>query len=353
MERKTPDADDPHRSLEGALHEVSNALTVLLGWVNEARASGADPQAVAYALGIVEHRARAARDLARRAIGAPVPPSGDAPLAAVVSDVCETLRLEAARRGHLVVCSGDAGGLAVPLAEDVAHILTNLILNAVAYAPDGSAIGVAVASRPGASAIEIEVRDGGPGVEPSRRERLFEGDSTRAGGAGVGLRHSRALARCAGGDLQLVTTEAGAVFRLTWPVAEPEPIAMPVRSAPRLAVLAGTKILVLDDDPDVTDLLHAALSARGADVTIACSRRELDERIDVSHDAILVDLSPIAADVLGAMAFVRSRAPDVAVVFITGSAESLPEGLVGAWVRKPFEISELVAAVLGESAARG
>jgi hypothetical protein len=55
----------------GALHDVSNALTVLLGWVAEARVGRGSPEQVDRALVIVEERARTARDLARRAIGVP------------------------------------------------------------------------------------------------------------------------------------------------------------------------------------------------------------------------------------------------------------------------------------------
>jgi hypothetical protein len=62
----------------------------------------------------------------------------------------------------------------------------------------------------------------------------------------------------------------------------------------------------------------------------------------------LVDLSPIAEDVRGAIAALRRGSPHLALVFITGSAVGLPEGLdlEGAiWVRKPFEIAEVIAAL--------
>jgi hypothetical protein len=67
------------------------------------------------------------------------------------------------------------------------------------------------------------------------------------------------------------------------------------------------------------------------------------------HDAALVDLSPIAQDVRGALQALRRGAPGLALVFISGSALGLPEGLEDAgvrWVRKPFEVSEIVAALV-------
>ena len=64
-----PDAD-PHRDVTGALHDVSNVLTVLLGWAAEARSASESPAQLERALAIIEEKAREARDVARCAIGA-------------------------------------------------------------------------------------------------------------------------------------------------------------------------------------------------------------------------------------------------------------------------------------------
>lgn len=350
-------ADDPKRDALGALHEVSNALTVLLGWVAEARDPSASPDDVRHALRIVEQRARAARDLARRAIGAKVAPPGDADLDTLLDEVVEALALEAQRAQVRIVrqvTSPQAGTPAradacrVPLGEDLAQIVTNLALNALAYTPKGSELNITVTAAP--REVTIDVADQGPGVSAERSFSVFEGDSTRQGGAGVGLRHARAMARAAGGDLQLMAnigdaplTNLGATFRVSWPrdvvthVGEPRP------SRPKLQVLAGARILIVEDDTDVTDLLESALVARGAEVTIAHTAAELAERIHAGHHAVLVDLSPIAEDVAGALDLMRRQAKDAAIVFITGSAEALPEGMEdAAWLRKPFEVGELV-----------
>jgi DNA-binding LytR/AlgR family response regulator len=64
----------------------------------------------------------------------------------------------------------------------------------------------------------------------------------------------------------------------------------------------------------------------------------------------LVDLSPIAENVRGAMDALRKGSPDAVLVFISGSATGMPAGLEAeqiTWVRKPFEVSEIVAALLG------
>jgi CheY-like chemotaxis protein len=127
-------------------------------------------------------------------------------------------------------------------------------------------------------------------------------------------------------------------------------------------VLAGRRVLVVEDDGDVALLLESALSARGAHVVVARSAAELERAAADRHDAALVDLSPIARDVQGALDALNRGSPGLAVVFISGSVAGLPESLAEGdgdgvearegsarpvrWVRKPFEVSEVVAALL-------
>jgi DNA-binding response OmpR family regulator len=115
-------------------------------------------------------------------------------------------------------------------------------------------------------------------------------------------------------------------------------------------------VLIVEDDADVATLLEGALGSRGARVTIARTASELVQRAMDTHDAALVDLSPIAQDVRGAVDVLRKGSPDVALVFISGSAAGLPDGLEMdrvRWIRKPFEVSEVVAALLETRAEQG
>jgi CheY-like chemotaxis protein len=337
----------------GALHDVSNALTVLLGWVAEVRAGRGSPEQVDRALVIVEERARTARDLARRAIGVPAAvDEREEPLDVVVSEVVEALSVEAQHAGVTLVIQARTPGVRVPLPGDAAQILTNVLLNALAWAPRGSEVTIDLEAD--ASTAMVFVQDEGPGVPVAQVPRIFGGSSNRAGGAGVGLRHARAVARAAGGELELVPPEGeplqrGARFRLRWPRAEANAPRAPV-SAQRPAVLAGTRVLVVEDDLDVAALLESALGARGARVVVARTAEELVICAAETHDAALVDLSPIAGDVRGAVDALRRGSPDVALVFISGSVAGLPEGLDSEmepirWVRKPFEMGEIVAAL--------
>jgi CheY-like chemotaxis protein len=351
-----PPPGDPHRDVTGALHDVSNALTVLLGWLAEARSHRNSPERLERALAIVEERARKARDLARRAIGAQstVDDREDA-LDAVIDDVIEALSVEAERAGVALVVPARNPGIRIPLAADAIHILTNLLLNALAWAPRGSRVTVEASAE--ATFVSLLVQDEGPGVPDSEAHHVFSGVTHREGGAGIGLKHARALARAAGGELEVLRGAArpGGRLRLRWPC-----IPWTARgSLPRL--LLGTRVLVVEDDGDVAALLQSALGARGAQVTVARSVGELSQRAPERYDAALVDLSPIADDIPGAVRALRLGSPDVALVFISGSVVGLPDGLDTGrirWVRKPFEVAEIIAAlsetrVIAAAAASG
>jgi CheY-like chemotaxis protein len=344
---------DPHRDLAGVLHDVSNALTVLLGWVGEARAADASPESIAYALTIIEQRARIARDLARHAIGSPRIDE-QLPVGTIAREVVDALAVEAGRVGVTMIVTGGDTSAKVAGALDVSQVLTNLVMNALAYAPRGSEVTIDVA--PDEEEVSIVVADKGPGVPASRRDAIFQGESLRPGGTGVGLRHSRDLARASGGDVDLLPARAdepGARFRVSWPRVDAMP--RPPVSTSRVRELAGVRVLVVEDDAAVTQLLETALEGRGADVTVASTSAELAFALaSAPYDAALVDLSPIADDAGGALSRLRTSSPGLDLVLITGSADKLPnavstEGMK--LVRKPFELAEVLAALISAKKA--
>jgi ActR/RegA family two-component response regulator/anti-sigma regulatory factor (Ser/Thr protein kinase) len=343
------ESNDPRRELAGVLHDVSNALTVLLGWIAEARAPGASPESIAYALRIAEQRARTARDLARRAIGVDTPlrQEEDA-IDVIAADTLAALAVVAQQANVALRLEGSTG-VRVHAGSDASHVLTNLVLNALAHAPAGTEVRVTLEGTP--LGVHVDVEDDGPGVPPARHRTIFEGDTTRPGGAGVGLPHARALSRAGGGDLELIPTPAGAFFRLTWPRVGVMPSAPP--TAARARTLEGKRVLVVEDDADVTMLLETSLGARGASVTLARDTEELRRALVLGvYDAALVDLSPIANDVAGALTAVCAGSPNVTIVFITGSADTIPTALPSLHqgtvrvVRKPFEVAEVVRALV-------
>lgn len=116
------------------------------------------------------------------------------------------------------------------------------------------------------------------------------------------------------------------------------------------AVLDGIRILLVEDDEAVVDLLDTALSARGAIIVSVRDVVDLPRALASGpFHAALLDISPIQEDIPGTVTAVRDKSPDARLVVMSGSAH-VPElqGERGAaWVRKPFEVREIVDALIG------
>jgi signal transduction histidine kinase len=104
------------------------------------------------------------------------------------------------------------------------HIAGNLIKNALYHRKKRVDIKVDLDSR----GLTVEVRDDGPGVPASFQNEIFQRYSQAApcaglarNGHGLGLAGARALARCLGGDISLISGRgSGAVFKFVMPVSK-------------------------------------------------------------------------------------------------------------------------------------
>lgn len=105
-------------------------------------------------------------------------------------------------------------------ADRVEQVLTNLLDNALQYAP-GSAVSVSVVSDD--DGVRITVADDGPGVEPDLRPTIFRkfgrGRHDQRAGTGLGLYISRGLVDAHGGWITLdESVERGATFHAWFPI---------------------------------------------------------------------------------------------------------------------------------------
>jgi len=124
-----------------------------------------------------------------------------------------------------------------PLASGRLHVdadrlraaLDALLENAVKYSPTGAAIELRARAR-GRNEVVIEVEDEGCGVPPQALSRIFDrfarADSARtraAGGVGLGLAITDAIAKAHGGTCSATSTVAGSIFALRLPGFTPAP----------------------------------------------------------------------------------------------------------------------------------
>lgn len=341
-----PVASKVEADLAGALHEVSNALTVVLGWLDFAHAklpAGEEKDAVE----VARTHARLGHRVAREAIGAEVFPGGTSERAAKSLAQCALVGVapQAERRGiqTSLVAASQASAL-IPHVGAALQILTNLLLNAIDFSPEGSVVTLDIREERGDAVFSVT--DSGPGLDTLVADNLFsEARSTRKGGAGIGLRHSEALARAKGGILRLAYPGPGARFELRWPIAEARSQLGVPRRAPS-ARLKGSRILVVEDDAAVRSLIELALEARGATAVVVANAQDFDRVVSRAlFDAALLDLSPIKDRVADSLRALRSANPEVVTVLISGAASGPPvelEEQFDAWVRKPFEMGEVI-----------
>ena len=335
------------QELAGALHEVSNALTVVLGWLEVAQqhtSGDRGREAVTIAL----RQARFGHRVARRAIGASVPrDNGSQALDELVAEALLAVRPLAESRGVNLVSAGPPlPDVFVPSCDAAEQILINLLLNAIAFTPQGKA--VTVQCKASGQRVSLEVCDQGPGIDAVRAKSLWDAPvSTRNGGAGVGLPYCRSLAAENGAELRLCPNRSGGAFELDWPRCRPpehSPSEKPVTGS-----LQGLQILLVEDDHAICSLVELAFECQGSRVVSANSLQDLRRaKLQGRFDLALVDLSPFGRDVRGGLEVLRQGTPKMPLILITGSAAGLPEGeesSFAAWVRKPFEPGELVATV--------
>ena len=213
--------------------------------------------------------------------------------------------------------------------------------------------------------VWLRVSDTGPGVPAAVRDRLFEPFFTtkEAGfGTGLGLSVSRSIVREHGGELILESVPlradtglgaTGASFRLSLPISGEA--ATPSAPLP-LDTVSGelhSRVLVVDDEMEIADLMRAVLEGAGFDVATAESGAvALELLAEARFDAIVSDVRMPDLDGAALWRAVRARHPQLArrMLFVTGDtlspqARQVLEESGCASLDKPFVNADLLAAV--------
>jgi two-component system CheB/CheR fusion protein len=222
------------------------------------------------------------------------------------------------------------------------QIVWNLLSNAVKFTPRNGQVEMQL-RRLGTSVV-LRVSDTGRGIRPEFLPHVFEpfrqADSSPSRahqGLGLGLAIVRHLVESHGGVIRAESPgeEEGAVFTMLLPVpalametapasdsttpAPPPPAADPM-------LLAGVRVLVVEDDPDSRDILARMLVESGAEVATAESAREalaiIDER---PPDVLVSDIGLPEMDGFALIGELRRRSPDrrgsIPAVALTAYAE--------------------------------
>ncbi len=248
-------------------------------------------------------------------------------------------------------------------------VILNLAINARDAMPSGGVLTIGTANLPAAAAlrpedlppgdfVQITVTDNGVGMGDDVLARAFEPFFTTkeiGKGTGLGLAQVYGVVKQSGGDVRLHSRlGAGTRVEIYLPRTQRAPSHAAAETAGARTQATRATILVVDDDPDVREVVVAGLEALGYDVRTASGPGAALEFLNGAGDERCADLLLVdyaMPEMTGAQLArsARTRWPDLPLVFITGYADA--QALDGefrgaaAVVRKPFKLAELGRAI--------
>jgi signal transduction histidine kinase/DNA-binding response OmpR family regulator len=263
----------------------------------------------------------------------------------LVTDVLKTLGITAAEKG-LTLAFGISPDVPDRLWSDplrLRQIILNLVGNALKFTNRGEVV-VQIwceAITAGHATIGFEVRDTGVGIDPSRRNRIFDpysytdsAQSHRYGSTGLGLAIVARLLETMDGSITFESEQGkGSIFRVILPMPC-EPIAAAPKAAWELA-LVGTRVLLIEPHSTTRAVLAETLRAHGmVPESYATLDGALQPAIREAYACVVADANIVAA---------TPWMPPVPVVRITSPLASPSRS--GVHVTRPVGERELIDAI--------
>ncbi|KRB82669.1 histidine kinase [Sphingomonas sp. Root710] len=256
-----------------------------------------------------------------------------------------------------------SGVMADPVQLELA--LLNLAFNARDAMPDGGKLTVAVNDQhlegrddvADGDYVGITVSDTGTGMTRDVLARVFEPFFTTkpvGHGSGLGLSMVFGMARQSGGTVTIDSTpgKGTSVTIFLRRAEEARPLEAVKRRAETddIRQLEGAKILVVDDEPIVREVVTDMLDGLGCKVITAENGEQALELVDSERpDALLLDFAMPGMNGADVARAALQRQPRTRIVFATGFAASEAiEAVVGedaVLLRKPFSPGQLADAL--------
>jgi signal transduction histidine kinase len=257
-------------------------------------------------------------------------------------------------------------------ANQITQVLLNLLMNAndafdgrpgrvVIRARDNGKAGDADATNSitvlafdaGKPHVRLEVEDSGPGMSMDVMQRIFEPFFTTKSvgkGTGLGLAIVYNVVKTHGGGLSVRSAPGkGTRFRISLPVAiDGQVREVSTNGALRTAV--ARRILVVDDEPTIGDMLRIGLGRMGYEVVYRRNPLDAVALIEAGAEPFQVVLSDQIMPGMSGIDLIRrikARNPDVRCILSTGFSESTDAEAAraagaDAFIHKPAAISDLI-----------
>jgi signal transduction histidine kinase/ActR/RegA family two-component response regulator len=378
LERSRSEAEEANRTKDEFLamvsHELRTPLNAILGWSRMLTAGRLGEAQRERAITTIERNAVAQAKLIDELLDVSRIISKKLRLSlraldwrGLVEATAHSMRPAAEAKGLTLSIVLDPEPLPIMGDSDrLAQVVSNLVSNAIKFTPTGGRIAIALRHGDGGAA-QLSVRDDGIGIREEfiayvfDRFRQADGSRTRThGGLGLGLAIVRHLVELHGGQVNVASEGVGKGTELTVtiPLLAEGTIGAGASDRPppsALSILAGIRVVVVDDEQDARDLVTAVLEQAGAVVTSVGSAEEAMHAIAERPPSLLVsDIGMPGEDGYALIARVRAlpaesggRLPAVAVTAFTRDddrARALRAGYT-AHVAKPIDPAALVTLV--------
>lgn len=298
--------------------------------------------------------------------------------ATVVDAAIDAIRPSALAKEIEIVTSIERdSGLMAGEAVRLQQVIWNLLSNAVKFTPKKGRVQVEL--KVVGRNFEIVVSDRGEGIEPEFLPHIFErfrqADTSakrKHGGLGVGLSIVRSLVEMHGGEVSASSEGAGkgATFVVKFPIIglsdadDAGTLETPSRWKQNTAdddladlepdLLAGVKVLAIDDQHDTLELIKLALMRYGADVRVADSASfALDTVAAWQPNVIVSDIGLPGMDgydFIRALRTIEGNGKRIPAIALTGYAGAIDESKAlnagyELHLSKPIDLNELALTI--------
>jgi len=361
-------------------HEIRTPLNAILGMAGMATRA-MDPARISRCMKIIQDSGNALLALVNDILDFSKVEAGRLDLESIAFDLREILHSladmfsrQAAEKNLALTITVDSSVPTMVQGDPLRlrQIMINLINNALKFTEKG---GVEVGVRREQShdqkaVLRFSVRDTGTGINHEQIRRLFseysQADSSTSrlyGGTGLGLAISRQLVTLMGGGISAESEPGqGSVFTFTIPLAlplgqqspappeqQPARAGQPGEARATDAVLAGKRVLVVEDNPWNQEVTSELLTNRGIVVDIADNGQTALEKVGkTSYDAVLMDVAmPVLDGLAATRAIRRMLGPDLPIIALTANAmigdreECLAAGM-NDYLSKPVDPAKLL-----------
>jgi PAS domain S-box-containing protein len=367
-------------------HELRTPLNAIVGWTHLLKKGKLNDVERERGIDAIDRNAAAQReiidellDVSRIITGKLKLDAKPLELAGVIDAAIEGVRPAAEAKGVAIETAIDReAGLISGEALRLQQVIWNLLSNAIKFTPKNGR--VTVESRVVDRNLEVVVSDTGEGIDsaflPYIFDRFRQADSSAKrmhGGLGLGLSIVRSLVEMHGGRVSAESDGQGkgATFRLSFPIiafSEPETAATNllrqdkqandkrdgVAAEPDANLLAGLRVLTVDDQQDTRELIMLALTRFGAEVRTSNSASMALETIrEWRPDVIVSDIGLPEMDGYDLLRRLREseaadkRIPAIAVTGYAGAVDESKAIKAGYELHfsKPIELNELATAI--------